>query len=54
MVDWGDGTALTTNITSHAYANAGDYQIKMYGDIKRFWNPDTSNNTYSIVSVDDW
>ena len=34
-VNWGDGTS-TTNANSHVYAIAGDYEIKIRGEITDF------------------
>ena len=34
-VNWGDGT-VTTNTNSHVYAIAGDYEIKIRGEITDF------------------
>ena len=35
MLDWGDGI-ITTDANSHVYAIAGDYEIKIRGEITDF------------------
>jgi len=36
-IDWGDGT-ITNGVTSHTYATAGTYQVKLSGDITTYNN----------------
>lgn len=36
-IDWGDGT-VNTGVTSHTYATAGTYQVKLIGDITTYNN----------------
>jgi surface protein len=67
IVDWGDGSKQifntsfpqpNFNASSHTYATAGSYQIKLYGNVRwiqfydiffgRAYNPD------QLISIDQW
>lgn len=55
-VDWGDGSAITTESGSanHSYVNGGEYTVKILGDFPaiKFLSFNTSKDL--IYSVDQW
>ena len=54
-VNWGDGSAeqtFTTNFPTHTYANAGTYEIKVWGTCPK-WGY-ASSNTVSATSNSDY
>lgn len=58
LVDWGDGT--TSFITSstdtdriHTYTTPGDYQVKIYGDLKG-WAFNNAGDRLKLRSIDQW
>ncbi|WP_298421759.1 BspA family leucine-rich repeat surface protein [uncultured Kordia sp.] len=56
-VDWGDGSPITfeTGEATHAYVNAGIYDVKITGEFPqiRFDNATTSNRN-KILSIEQW
>ncbi|WP_299891001.1 BspA family leucine-rich repeat surface protein [uncultured Lacinutrix sp.] len=57
-IDWGDGN-IEENLTgdaSHAYANAGEYEVKIYGDFPRitFGNLGSVSDRQMIREITQW
>lgn len=46
-IDWGDGS-ITTDTYTHTYSSAGNYTIKLFGDITFPTGVIGSNNTYNL------
>jgi len=57
-IDWGDGTAVVPNSfanRSHTYATAGDYNIKIFGEVSEFvFTPNPFTNTRDLKEVLSW
>ncbi|MCL6294523.1 BspA family leucine-rich repeat surface protein [Jejuia spongiicola] len=56
-IDWGDGTIQSdlTGNTSHTYATADTYEVKIYGDFPRiyFYSSDQSNRN-KLETIEQW
>jgi len=55
-VDWGDGS-ISANVTgdqSHAYTDAGEYTVRIYGDFTRILLTEDHDNAYKTVSIEQW
>lgn len=50
-VDWGDNTT-TTNTNTHSYSLAGDYSVKIYGDVTDF-SFNNAGDKDKIISVEN-
>ncbi|MCL6294525.1 BspA family leucine-rich repeat surface protein [Jejuia spongiicola] len=56
-VDWGDGTYVTgyDDFTSHVYFGAGEYFIKIYGNIGGFrYDFSSTNDREALKAVESW
>ncbi|WP_281989681.1 BspA family leucine-rich repeat surface protein [Aquimarina aggregata] len=57
-IDWGDGTAIETNVTTpnmtHTYAIPGVYTVTIDGQFESFDFETVPNNTTNILSVEQW
>jgi surface protein len=56
-IDWGDGTAVVPNSfanRSHTYATAGDYNIKIFGDVSEFVFSPPFTNSRDLKEVLSW
>ncbi len=61
-VNWGDGTeedhfvieGTSVDDPTHTYAEPGDYQIKITGDLRRIYNERLPHGETRLISIDNW
>ena len=56
IIDWGDGTVGTVipGLTSHTYAEAGQYRIIADGSVSRLYHVDGLTTPQLLMYVDQW
>ena len=55
-IDWGDGTSVEENTSTHTYATAGTYLVKLSGEFRIRYNnlPATSSTRLKLYEIKQW